>query len=98
MTLAELTRTMDSKRRINKREAQEKASYDYILADLIGKSMARIYSKDAKYPQIYEAYPSIFDKKEWEQAQAEHSFKVSANRMRQFAESFNKNYKNKEAK
>lgn len=36
MTLAEVIRAVESNRRVYKQKAQEKASYDYILADLIG--------------------------------------------------------------
>lgn len=98
MTLAELTRAIDSKKRITKIKAQEKASYDYILADLIGRSVARVYSDKAEYPEIYKAYPSLFDKAEYEQTKAEQTMQLSAERMKQFAESFNKRFNNKEAK
>ena len=62
MTLGELERAMASKRRIEKSRIKEKASFDYILAELIGRSVARIYSKDSKFPEIYDAYPSLFEK------------------------------------
>ena len=88
---------MDSKRRTKKQEAQDKATYDYLLADLIGKSIARIYSKDAKYPELYEAYPQLFNKDEIEKSKEEIRLKNSSERMINFAESFNKRFKNKEA-
>ena len=40
MTLAEFNRLIESKQRVQKVEAQEKATYDYILADLVGRSLA----------------------------------------------------------
>ena len=48
----------------NSLEAQEKATYDYILADLIGKSVSRLYSSSNTMPDIAEVYPSLFDSKE----------------------------------
>lgn len=98
MTLAELTRVIDSKKRIIKQQAQEKATYDYILGELIGRSIARIYSDKANYPEIYDAYPSLFDKETMEEAKKQEQMKLSAERMKQFAESFNKRFNNKEAK
>lgn len=97
MTIAELTRAMDSKKRINKREAQKKANYDYTLAELIGRSMARLYSSEAEYPEIYEVYPQLFNKEEIEKTREEAKTQLSIERMKQFAESFNKRF-NKEAK
>ena len=35
---------------------KQKAQFDYILANLIGISCARIMSKDVKYPAFNEAY------------------------------------------
>jgi hypothetical protein len=61
MTLAEVNRAIESKQRVQKREQQEKASFDYILADLIGRSVARVYSSSNKLPAIEEVYTSIFD-------------------------------------
>lgn len=93
MTLAELTRLMDSKKRMLKAQAQEKASFDYILADLIGRSVARIYNSSNKIPSIAEVYPSLFDSKEIEEKKAEKKAELSALRFKQFADSFNKRFK-----
>ena len=61
MTIAELTRAIASKKRIQKQQAQEKASFDYILADLIGRSIGRLYSNSTHLPDISEIYPTLFD-------------------------------------
>ena len=90
MTLAEFDRFVDSQKRIQKRKAEERASYDYILGDLIGRSIARVYSPSNKYPEIYEAYPNIFKREEVEDIKQEQTMKLSALRLQQFAESFNK--------
>lgn len=93
MTLAEFERLIDSKRRVKEREAKERATYDYILGDLIGRSISRIYSSSATYPAIYEAYPTIFNKEEMEQKKQEQTMELSAIKFKQFAESFNKRFK-----
>lgn len=97
MTLAELERAIESKQRMLKAKAQEQASYDYALAELIGRSVARIYSSSANMPDIAEVYPSLFDSQEIEDKKAEQLAEISAIRLKQFATSFNKRFK-KEAK
>lgn len=92
MTLAEIMRYIDSKKRIQKLEQQEKASFDYILADLIGKSIARIYSSSNQMPQIAEAYPSLFVTEEIEEKIQEKKDELSVLRFKQFAQSYNKRY------
>lgn len=96
MTLAELTRAMRSKNRVAKQQAQEKASLDYILADLIGRSVGRIYSSSTRLPPISEAYPSLFDNEEIEEKKAAKKAELSALRFKQFAMSFNAKYKGSE--
>lgn len=98
MTPAEVVRYVESRQRVMKREAQEMAMRDWTLADLIGRSVARIYSKDTKLPEVWEAYPSLFREErqaileERERQQDE----LTAERFKQFAQSFNKKLKNKE--
>ena len=95
MTCAEVERAVLSKKRVMKMQAQEKAVYDYILADLIGQSVARIYGSENKYPDIADVYPTIFDKQKIEEQRQRQQDELSAQRFKQFAESFNKNYKKK---
>lgn len=92
MTLAELERAMKSKQRIKKQEAQQKASFDYILADLIGRSVGRVYSSSTHIPDISEAYPTLFNSKELEEQKAAKKAELSALRFRQFANNFNKQF------
>lgn len=96
MTLAEFNRLIESKQRVQKVEAQEKATYDYILADLVGRSLARAFSNSVKYPEIYEAYPSLFDKEAIEDSREQRRMELSAQRFKDFVESFNKQLKDKE--
>lgn len=93
MTIAELERAINSKKRVQKREAQERASFDYILADLVGRSISRIYNSTNNIPSISEVYPTLFDSKEYEEAKSVKQDQLSALRFRQFAQSFNKRFK-----
>lgn len=93
MTLAEIERAIASRKRVMKLQAQERASFDYILADLIGRSVGRIYSSSTKLPDIAAVYPSLFDTKEIEDKRAEKQAELSALRFKQFADSFNKKFK-----
>lgn len=92
MTIVEIERAINSKRRVKKTEAQEKASFDYILADLIGKSVSRIYNSSNKIPEINEVYPSLFASQEVEEQRAAKRDELSALRFRQFANAHNKKY------
>ena len=93
MTLGELDRAVASKHRMIKAKAQEKASFDYILADLIGRSVARVHSSANTMPDISEVYPSLFDSKEIEEARQEQKDKLSALRFELFAKSHNDKFR-----
>lgn len=95
MTVGELERAIASKQRTELLRAKERASYDYILADLIGRSISRVYSSSAKMPEISEAYPSLFNSQEIEEKKQEQRDELSALRFKLFAEAYNK--KSKEA-
>ena len=89
MTFAEIERAIASKRR----QEQRRASFDYILADLIGRSVARVHNSSNTMPTLAEAYPTLFDKQaEEEEIQAQRD-KLSVLRFKQFAQSYNKKYK-----
>lgn len=91
MTFAELERAAECWQRSQKRELQEKARLAYILADLVGHSVARIYSQTAKMPTLAEAFPSIFaDNEEMQEQQTAAIMEVSALRFRQFAQAHNR--------
>lgn len=90
MTIGELERAIESKKRIKRRQDQEKATFDYVLADLIGKSISRIYSSSNKMPELSEAYPTLFDSKEIEEKKQEKKDELSALRFKQFAQNYNK--------
>lgn len=92
MTFAELNRLLASKRRILKAQEQKQASFDYILAELIGRSVARIYNSANKLPTLSEAYPALFDEAEEETKIQEKKDELSAIRFKQFTQNFNKNF------
>lgn len=92
MTLAELERLFESKRRMKKLQQQEKATFDYILAELVGRSVGRIYSSSTRYPEISEVYPTLFDAVEIEERVQEQKDELSALRFKQFASFHNRKY------
>lgn len=92
MTFAELDRLVASKKRMEKYEAKEKATYDYILAALIGRAFAAGMDSKATFPEIYEVYPSLFDNDRERQKQ-EQRIQLSALRFKQFAHSYNNRHK-----
>jgi hypothetical protein len=89
MTLAELNRAIESKQRMKTLADKERATFDYTLAELIGRSISRIYSSSARYPDISEVYPSLFDSVEIQEQKQEQKDKLSALRFRQFAQAHN---------
>lgn len=97
MTIGELERSLKSKKRVmeleTKLKAQEKATFDYILADMIGRSMARIYSSSANMPEIGEVYPTLFDTAALQEQKAIKQAEISALRFKLFTNSFNKKFK-----
>ena len=95
MTLAEVIRQVESQKRIMKVQAKEKATYYYILADLIGHSVARIHSASNQMPKISDVFPMLFDNEEVEEKLQEKRDEASALRFKQFAQSFNSKF-NKE--
>lgn len=98
MTLAELVRAIESWQRIEKRKAQEKASYDYILAALIGRNVASYFAEGVSIPEISEVYSHLFqeqaDTKEQEKLNAKNE--LSALRFKMFAKAYNDTFKKSE--
>ena len=98
MTPGEVNRSIESRNRIKRMETQEKASYDYILANLIVKGVGITLGSKASFPSLQESYPGVFDDviKEQEEKIQEQKTNLSALRFRQFAQSYNNRFKNKE--
>lgn len=98
MTLAEVNRAANSKIRMTKIEDEKKASFDYILADLIGRSISRLYSSSGKMPSLSESYPSLFSKEEEVKTIQQKKNELSALRFKQFANSYNNRFNGEVAK
>lgn len=64
----------------------------YALADLIGRSVARLYNSSNTMPDISEVYPTLFDSEEIKQQKQEKQAELSALRFKLFADSFNKKF------
>lgn len=95
MTLAELERAVASKKRMLLQEQKQKATFDYVLADLIGRSVARIHSSTNTMPKISDVYPTLFEEEKVDEAIQAKKDELSALRFKLFAQSFN-NRKNQE--
>lgn len=95
MTPAEIGRAIDSKNRLIKIEAKQKASYDYIQATLIIKGVSICLGDKSAFPSMQEAYPSLFDDLINEQAEKIQKQKdtISTLRFRQFAQTYNNKFK-----
>ena len=100
MTPAEIERAIASKQRVLKVKAQEKATFDYILANLIGKSISRLYSSSANMPELSAAYPSLFteaDKEKIEVQRAAQKEELFALGLKQFTQAHNQKIQQQEA-
>lgn len=96
MTLAELKRAIESKLRRDKLQAQERAVMDYILAALIGDQIGRRFTKnDTPMPTVEEIYPSLFveENKAKQEEKVKKQDELSALRFKQYADFYNKKYK-----
>lgn len=91
MTPGEVNRAIASSNRITKLKAREKASYDYIQANLIVKGISKCLGDKSSFPSIEEAYPGIFDEviREQEEKLQKRKDELSALRFKQFAQSYN---------
>lgn len=76
-----------------KEQQKMRASFDYMLADLIGFSIARLQNSNNKMPTLAEAYPTLFDREQEREEIAKRQDELSALRFRQFADAHNKKMK-----
>ena len=84
MTLGEITGAIESHARRQERALQERAAMDYRLAELIGRSVSRLYG--GKYPDASEAYPGILEPAE-PQVQ---DWRIAKERLLQYSEAHNR--------
>lgn len=91
MTIAEVIRAIESNNRVKEAEAKEKASFDYILANLITRGVSITLGSKQSFPRIEEVYTDLFTNgtDEAEQKAQEQRDKLFALRFIQFAQSHN---------
>lgn len=80
---------------------KSQAQFDYMLANLIGVSVARIVSKEAEFPSIEKVYPTLFTAEEISEEEKkvkeeEAMITNSKNRFLEFALKHNARLKTKE--
>lgn len=92
MSIEEIEREITIYVKKEKLRLQEKATFDYKLADLIGKSISRLYSSSAKMPELNEAYPTIFEAEKIQEQRQAKKAELSALRFKLFADSYNKRF------
>lgn len=97
MTIAELERAVKSWRRVEQQRAKETATHNYISALLIGKSVASYFSEEITMPPIEEIYPTLFTDNSKQVEKQNKQQELYALRFRQFANSYNKRFDDKEA-
>ena len=98
MTPGEVIRAIESHNRVLQAQARERAMYDYIQANLIVKGVSICLGDKSSYPSLQEAYPGVFDEviKEQEEKAQQRKMELSTLRFKQFAQSYNNKFKNKE--
>ena len=98
MTVGEIIRAVESNNRRVKAEAKERAAYDYILANLIAKGVGIAFGGKGNFPTIHEVYSGVFEDeiKAKEEELEQSKIELSALRFKQFAQSYNKRFENKE--
>lgn len=91
LTPLEVNKVIESRNRVKKVEAQEKASFDYILASLIGRNIARVMDGKTQIPRVEEVYTDLFaDRQEEIQAQEEaRKVELFTARLKQFSQAHN---------
>lgn len=97
MTVAEIQRYTEGATWRMRTQAQ----FDYMLANLIGVSVARVVSKEAEFPSIEKVYPTLFTAEEVSKEQEkvkEEEAKItnSKNRFLEFAMKHNAKIRAKE--
>lgn len=100
MTIAEVDRAVQSANRLIKREAQDKAGYDYILANLIVKGVSILLGEKTTMPSLEDVYGDVVRDVKATEAQQDkvnqQKTELSSLRFKQFAEAYNKAFNAKE--
>ena len=87
-TYGEMLRYMKAYSNRLLRERQDRAFFDYQLSNLIGISVSRLFCSNSKFPEIHEAYPSIFEPPSQEEIAMQRAREMQA-RMIEYTEHHN---------
>lgn len=89
MTYEEMRLVIDSFNRREKARVQEMASMNYQLGNLVGMSVARLFDEKAKYPTLFEAFPTLFDDLEIDTTPRQQDWRIMKDRLQQYATAHN---------
>lgn len=93
LSLGEIARRLESYQRVKKRDQQEKASFDYVQANLIAKLVGKILGDKSETPKIEDVYPTLFKEEvETEEEPIQSSPEKDAIAFMTFAQQFNKKF------
>lgn len=84
MTYKEIVNYMKAYKKRREVEFKELVTINHLLGDLIGMSVSRLFSKDAKYPSVVEMFPNLYKEEQEalkEQKQKELNERIKANMM-----------------
>lgn len=91
----EIIDIIESHRRVEKAKIKQEISNNYMQAFMIRDCVASLFDEKVKPKQLYEIYPDLFveDKEVAEELQRQNELEINKERLRAFAERFNKNLK-----
>ena len=93
LSLGEIARRLESYQRVKERNQKEKATYDYIQANLIAKLVGIVLGDKSETPKIEDVYPTLFKEEvETEEEQAQSQSEKDAIAFMTFVQQFNKKF------
>ena len=86
---------IESYRRVEKARIKQEISNNYMQAFMIRDGVASLFDGKVKPKQLHEIYPDLFveEKEVVEELQRQNELEIHKERLRAFAERFNKNLK-----
>lgn len=97
LTVLEIREMIESYNRVMIQKQKEKIIESYRLSQMIANNVSLLLSKDAKPLEVWDYAPELFEeeKEQVEQARREQEMRLHKERMRMFAESYNRKLKMK---
>lgn len=94
MTIGEVTRAVASFNRREEQRAKEQAAHGYLMANMIGRSIASYFAEEITMPKLEEVYPTLFQEKakETQEKKQDLATELSVARFKQFANFHNKKF------